>query len=125
MAEDNTTLSEPELLNAREAADWVRNGALLIDVRSQPTRDRVGGVAGATVVDRERLPEFFGADSAERIVAADAAELPIVVVCGSVSGSRPVAAWLLEHGHSHVGHVGGGFDAWKDAGLAVLDPGAL
>jgi rhodanese-related sulfurtransferase len=120
---DNTTIppdtTDPELLTAEAAAEWVRGGAVLIDVRSQPTRERVGGVTGAIVVDRERLPELFGADSPERLVQVTSAEHPIVVVCGSVAGSQPVADWLLEHGHSSVAHVDGGFDAWKAAGQPV------
>jgi rhodanese-related sulfurtransferase len=120
---DNTTIppdtTDPELLTAEAAAEWVRGGAVLIDVRSQPTRERVGGVTGAIVVDRERLPELFGADSRERLVQVTSAEHPIVVVCGSVAGSQPVADWLLEHGHSSVAHVDGGFDAWKAAGQPV------
>jgi rhodanese-related sulfurtransferase len=120
---DNTTITpdttDPELLTAEAAAEWVRGGAVLIDVRSQPTRERVGGITGAIVVDRESLPELFGADSPERLVQVRNAEHPIVVVCGSVAGSRPVADWLLEHGHTSVAHVDGGFDAWKSAGQPI------
>lgn len=115
----STDAAEPELLSAEAAAGWVRGGAVLIDVRSQPTRERVGGIAGAIVVDRERLPELFGADSAERLTQVQSDEQPIVVVCGSVAGSQPVADWLLEHGHAAVAHVDGGFDAWKAAGQPV------
>jgi len=111
-----TDAPEPELLTAAEGADWVRGGAVLIDVRSLPTRERVGGIAGAIVVDRERLPELFGSDSPERLTEVHSDEHPIVVVCGSVNGSRPVADWLVEHGHTSVAHVDGGFDAWKAAG---------
>ena len=108
--------TEPELLTAAEGAKWVQNGAVLIDVRSQPTRERVGGIAGAIVVDRERLTELFGAESPERLTEVHSAEHPIVVVCGSVAGSQPVADWLVEHGHTAVAHVDGGFESWKAAG---------
>ena len=117
MSEQTTT--EPELVTAAVGAEWVQNGAVLIDVRSQPTRERVGGIDGAIVVDRERLAELFGADSAERLVQVRSPEHPIVVVCGSVAGSQPVADWLVEHGHAAVAHVDGGFDAWKAAGQPV------
>jgi rhodanese-related sulfurtransferase len=114
---------EPELLTAAEAAGWVHNGAVLLDVRSQPTRERVGGIAGAIVVDRERLAELFGAHSPERLPQVHSDEHPIVVVCGSVAGSQPVADWLVEHGHTAVAHVDGGFDAWKAVGQPTT-PGA-
>ena len=124
---DQTTTTpatiEPELLSAAEAAVWVHNGAVLLDVRSQPTRERVGGITGAIVVDRERLPELFGAASPERLPQVHSHEHPIVVVCGSVVGSQPVADWLVEHGHTAVAHVEGGFDAWKSAGQPTT-PGA-
>jgi rhodanese-related sulfurtransferase len=107
---------EPDLLAAAEAAVWVHNGAVLLDVRSEPTRERVGGIAGAIVVDRERLPQLFGADSPDRLPQVHSDQHPIVVVCGSVAGSQPVADWLVEHGHTAVAHVDGGFDAWKAAG---------
>ena len=124
MTDHTTTTTEitdadPALLTATTAAEWVHNGAVLIDVRSQPTRERVGGLPGAIVVDRERLQELFGADSPERLPQVLTDEHPIVVVCGSVNGSRPVVDWLLEHGHTAIAHVEGGFDAWKDAGLPV------
>ena len=114
-----TDPTEPKLLTAAEGAEWVRDGAVLIDVRSQPTRERVGGIAGAIVVDRERLPELFGGHSPERLVQVHSEEDPIVVICGSVVGSQPVADWLVEHGHTAVAHVDGGFDAWKAAGQSV------
>ena len=122
MTDQTTTTPEttgPELLTAAEGAEWVRGGAVLIDVRSLPTRERVGGIAGAIVVDRERLPALFGADSPERLTEVHSDEHPIVVVCGSVAGSQPVADWLVEHGHTAVAHVDGGFDAWKAAGQPV------
>src|SRR3954470_12247202 len=56
---------EPELISAEEGASRVADGALLIDVRSEATRKRVGALSGAVVVDRERLPELFGDDSPE------------------------------------------------------------
>jgi rhodanese-related sulfurtransferase len=119
MTDQTTTTpatTEPELLSAVEGAEWVQNGAVLVDVRSQPTRERVGGIAGAIVVDRERLPELFGADSPERLSQVLSAQHPIVVVCGSVAGSQPVADWLVAHGHTAVAHVEGGFESWKAAG---------
>lgn len=112
----------PELVTPDEGAERVHNGALLIDVRSQATRERVGALSGAVVVDRERLPELFGDDSPDRLAQLASDDQEIVVVCGSVDGSRPVAEWLGANGFAHVAHVDGGFPAWKDAGLPT-EPG--
>ncbi|GAA1446888.1 rhodanese-like domain-containing protein [Leifsonia poae] len=117
--EDTATAvaAEPELITPGEGAARVEAGALLIDVRSQATRDRVGALTGAVVVDRERLPELFGKDSPERLIQLASTDQEIVVVCGSVDGSRPVAEWLGANGFGQVAHVEGGFPAWREAGL--------
>ncbi|MFF1875684.1 rhodanese-like domain-containing protein, partial [Kitasatospora herbaricolor] len=108
--EDTATAvaAEPELISPDEGAARVQAGALLIDVRSQATRDRVGALTGAVVVDRERLPELFGKDSPDRLIELASTDQEIVVVCGSVDGSRPVADWLGANGFSQVAHVEGG-----------------
>jgi rhodanese-related sulfurtransferase len=121
-AEINEAAPEPELITPEEGASRVADGALLIDVRSEATRLRVGALSGAVVVDRERLPELFGDDSPERLNDLRSGDQPIVVVCGSVDGSRPVAEWLAENGFDNVAHVEGGFPAWRDAGLPT-EPG--
>ncbi|MDT5194114.1 MAG: hypothetical protein QOH20_868, partial [Mycobacterium sp.] len=47
---------------------------------------------------------------------------PIVVICGSVNGSSPVAEELIGLGYANVVQVDGAFPAWRDAGLPVADP---
>lgn len=49
---------------------------------------------------------------------------PVVVVCGSVNGSGPVAEWLTGKGFIDVAHVDGGFPAWKESGLPAEAPTA-
>lgn len=108
-------LLEPELITAEEGGSRVDSGALLIDVRSEATRGRVGAIDGATVVDRERLAELFDEGSPERIDGSSK-DRPVVVVCATINGSRPVAEWLRANGFDDVSHVDGGFDAWKLSG---------
>ena len=71
------------------------DGAVLIDVRSAGTRQRTGVIPGAVVVDREELAAEFGLDSPARHREIAGHETPIVVVCGSVNGSGPVAEALI------------------------------
>jgi len=106
---------EPALISATDAADRVAAGARLIDVRSEKGRAAAGALPGAEIVDRERLQETFAGASTEQ---------PVVVVCGSINGSGPVAEWLVEHGFEDVAHVEGGFPAWKESGLPVGEPTA-
>ncbi|GLK99300.1 hypothetical protein GCM10017581_010410 [Dactylosporangium matsuzakiense] len=105
------------LVSAAEAGRRVEAGAVLIDVRSAPRRAADGTVPGALIVDRNHLSAEFGPDSPHR-------GRPVVVVCGSVNGSGPVAAALLGRGFGDVVHVDGGFAAWAEAGLPTSPPTA-
>jgi len=102
---------------AREAGERVSDGAVLIDVRSAGGRAATGAIPGARITDRNRLETLFD-DAGTPLVALDT---PIVVVCGSVNGSGPVARELRRRGFTDVTHVDGGFPAWKDAGLPTAD----
>ncbi|GMA24455.1 thiosulfate sulfurtransferase GlpE [Luteimicrobium album] len=93
------------------------DGAVLIDVRSAGGRAATGAIPGARITDRNRLETLFD-DAGTPLVALDT---PIVVVCGSVNGSGPVARELRRRGFTDVTHVDGGFPAWKDAGLPTAD----
>jgi rhodanese-related sulfurtransferase len=96
----------------------VQGGARFIDVRSDGFRARTGGLPEAEIVAKDTLDEAFADTSDTR---------PVVVICGSVNGSGPVAEQLVAKGFSNVVHVDGGFAAWKDAGLPTTpatDPAA-
>lgn len=108
---------EPALVPPSLAAAAVAGGALLFDVRSAPTRDRQGGLPQALLADRTRVAEQFGLDSPDRFPAVTSLDQPIVVICGSENGSRPVAEELVAQGFTNVVHVAGGFPAWAAAGL--------
>jgi len=103
--------AEPALISPEDAARRVSEGAVLIDVRSQAGREADGSVPGALITDRNDLDARFGPGG---ITDPDT---PVVVICGSVQGSRPVAEALVERGYSDVSHVEGGFPAWAAAGL--------
>lgn len=107
----------PTLVTPADAARRVDDGAVLIDVRSAPRRAADGTVPGALVADRTNLAAEFGLDSPLRHAPVISLDTPIVVVCGSVNGSRPVAEDLIGRGFTNVVHVEGGFAAWAGAGL--------
>lgn len=106
------------LVTPQQAADRVARGALLIDVRGDAGRAEHGTIPGAVVADRYHLDATVSPGSRDVQPAA-----PIVVICGSVRGSGPVAAALLDRGFTDVVHLDGGFAAWRDAGLPVTAPG--
>jgi rhodanese-related sulfurtransferase len=99
------------------AAAAVAEGALLVDVRSSGGRAAHGEIPGSTLLDRTDLDALFGPAHAP-VISIDT---PVVVVCGSETGSRPVAEALAARGYT-VSHVDGGFPAWKAAGLPAEPP---
>jgi len=111
------TTAEPELISPALAAERVERGALLIDVRPEKYLATEGSTSAATWVDRNRMADQFIAGGADFLGDAADPDREIVVMCGSVNGSGPMAKWLLENGHTNVSHVDGGFSAWRDAGL--------
>ena len=114
--------NEPALVTPVIGAAAVAGGALLIDVRSEKGRNENGAIPGAVVVDRNELDAEFGLDSPSKNSEVTSLDQPIVVVCGSIAGSGPVAEGLLQPGFANVVHVDGGFAAWKASGLTVADP---
>jgi rhodanese-related sulfurtransferase len=116
------------LVTAEEAIARVTAGAVLVDVRSAEGRAAAGELEGATVVAKSDVGRRFSLVSPDLIAAVTGPDTPIVVVCGSVRGSGPVAAELRGLGFTQVVHVEGGFPALRESrlhesGLAVRSPG--
>jgi len=104
--------SPAPLITAAEARQRVADGAVLLDTRSQGGREKTGVVPGAVIVDRDDLDAEFGFDSPTRHPEVASLETPIVVICGSINGSGPVAEALIARGFVNVVHVDGGVPAW-------------
>ncbi|GAA2845325.1 rhodanese-like domain-containing protein [Paenarthrobacter ilicis] len=123
-----TTVREPvqdtQLITADAAAKLIEEGALLIDVRSEGGRASTGAVPGAVVVNREHVEEDFSLESAHRLPQVTGKDQKIVVFCGSVNGSRPVAQKLQVLGYANAVHVDGGFPALRNAGVPTTGPTA-
>ena len=110
------------LVTPQEAERRIEQGAAVIDVRSDAGRTKDGLLPGASIVDRYALDGSFDPASPDSLVTGT--DHPVVVICGSVRGSGPVAAELIRRGFSNVVHVDGGFPGWRDAGLPVIAPAA-
>ena len=113
------------LVSPGEAATRVAAGAVLIDVRSAAGRAASGTIPGAIPVDRYQVDALFDLAGADHLSQVTGNGTAIVVVCGSVRGSGPVAAALIAKGFTDVVHVEGGFSAWQDAGLLTEAPDQL
>ncbi|GLY17764.1 hypothetical protein Kisp01_47780 [Kineosporia sp. NBRC 101677] len=106
--------TEPPLIDAAEARRRVAEGAVLLDTRSPGGREKTGPIEGAIIVDRDNLDAEFDFGSAERHAEVASLQTPIVVICGSVNGSGPVAQNLIGRGFVNVAHVEGGAPAWHE-----------
>ncbi len=118
------SVQDTQLITADAAAKLIEEGALLIDVRSEGGRASTGAVPGAVVVNREHVDEDFSPESAHRLAQLSGTDQKIVVFCGSVNGSRPVAQKLKVLGYANAVHVDGGFPALRDAGVPTTGPTA-
>jgi rhodanese-related sulfurtransferase len=107
-------------LEPREAADAVRDGALLIDIRPESQRASDGAIPGAVWHPRNVLewradPESGHSDPA---ISGDL-DRPVIVVCDGGYQSSLAAATLQDLGFARATDLIGGFQAWQAEGLPV------
>lgn len=105
------------LVTPAQAAAIVEAGGVLIDVRSETGRRTAGVLPGAAVVAKDEVDSRFDLGSPDAVPGVTSKSTPVVIACGSVRGSGPVAAQLIADGFTNVVHVDGGFPAWRSAGL--------
>jgi rhodanese-related sulfurtransferase len=90
------------------AADLLREGAILLDVR-EPYEVAICSVAGSRHLPMRQIPERM------RELPADG---PILVLCHIGARSMRVTQFLRQNGFTQVSNVAGGIDAWAER----LDP---
>ncbi|MDO4636130.1 MAG: rhodanese-like domain-containing protein [Lautropia sp.] len=97
------TLAATQLINQKHAQ--------IADLRAD--RDfRAGHLPGARQITPDRVQTF---------AAGVGAETPILLVCASGAESAKAARALKGSGRSHVYSLQGGMDAWRQAGLPLVD----
>jgi len=104
------------------AAEQQAAGHLLVDIRPRDQRRVEGEIPGSLVVERNVLEWRLDPTSDARI-ADLAATTPVIVFCQQGYTSSLAATDLLELGRTAVTDIDGGFEAWRDAGLPVIDGG--
>jgi rhodanese-related sulfurtransferase len=102
-----------------QAARAIADGAILVDVRSEPQRERDGVVPGSIHFPRNVLewrcdPASPGRDTR----VCDTGRL-IIVMCDEGYQSSLAAANLKRLGFDRATDLDGGFQAWRAAGLPV------
>ncbi len=106
-----------EVLPGEAATLLKRPGTVALDVR-EPDEFEQGALKGAVHIPRG----FLEIQVAGRIPAHDA---PIVVYCAGGVRSAFAAQTLAQLGYTDVVSMTGGFNRWKDEGLAWEAPGVL
>ena len=104
-------------VSAERAAELARDGALLVDIREADE------IAQGTPVGAKPLGRGFLEMRLEQQVGDP--NHTILLLCASGSRSLLAADQLTRLGYGDVRSVEGGFDAWKDAGLAFETPAML
>jgi rhodanese-related sulfurtransferase len=119
-------------LEPRQALAAQRTGAVLIDTRSGDERRREGVIPGALHIPRTVLEWRLDPDTQPgyRNPYVEGLDQQVVVVCAHGYSSSLAAATLQELGYARATDLAGGFTAWKEQGLPVLqapadDPDAV
>jgi len=108
-----------ERLTSGEALAAVREGALLVDIRSEGRRAADGIVPQAVSVPRNVLEWRLDPESGAANPTLARPEARVIVMCDEGYQSSLAAATLQDLGFARATDVIGGFRAWKSAGLPV------
>lgn len=107
-------------LAPRQAAREQAGGALVVDIRSEPTRRAEGEIPGALILERNVLEWRLDPASSWRINEAVDHSLRVIVICPEGYVSSLAAAGLKDIGLHRATDVIGGFEAWREAGCPVV-----
>jgi rhodanese-related sulfurtransferase len=109
-------------LSPEDAHAAVRDGAQLVDIRSDTQRLADGLIPGAHVVARNVLEWRLDPACPHRNVELTRDHGLLVLICDEGFQSSLAAATVQRFGAREVTDVIGGFRAWQAAGLPVLPP---
>jgi rhodanese-related sulfurtransferase len=110
-----------ERLTPAQALAAAEGGALIVDIRSDLERERLGVVPGSVHIPRTVLEWRVAGESPWRSPHLGSRERRLVVLCDHGYSSSLAAAALVELG-ANASDVIGGFEAWLAAGLPVTTP---
>ncbi|HEX4746244.1 MAG TPA: rhodanese-like domain-containing protein [Gaiellaceae bacterium] len=115
--------SRLDRLEPVEALAAQREGALLVDTRSQDERRREGVIPGSLHIPLSVLPWRLDpdADPAFRNAHVRGLDQHLVLVCAHGYSTSLAAALLQELGFTRATDLAGGFVAWREAGLPVAE----
>ena len=100
----------------------MEEGALLIDIRSDTSRDRDGIVPGSLHIPRTVLEWRLEPNGKWRNPHVRESDEELILMCDHGFASSLAAATLVDLGFTQAGDVSGGFEAWAQAGLPTMRP---
>jgi rhodanese-related sulfurtransferase len=110
--------SELTRLSPSDADRRCRDGAVLIDIRSEGQISRDGEIPGAVFISRNVLEWRLDPNCPDRIPQLAGRERLLVLICNQGYQSSLAAANLRRFGVDATDVVGG-FQAWRQAGLPI------
>jgi rhodanese-related sulfurtransferase len=99
------------------AYDACSAGALLVDIRSDPDRERDGIVPGSLHIPRTVLEWRADPHGSHRNPYLEYPDQQLILLCDHGCSTILAAATLTELGYSRAGDVIGGYAGWQEAGL--------
>ncbi len=102
------TLEATQLMNSKNA--------LVLDVR-EPDEYAAGTITGSRNIPLSAIAQRAGELSKHKAK-------PVVVICQSGQRSAKATGQLQKEGFTEVYNLSGGINAWKQAGLPLVQPGA-
>jgi rhodanese-related sulfurtransferase len=108
-----------ERLTPGRAHAAMREGALLIDIRSECDRERDGVIPGSRFIARNVLEWRCDPCSPWHDPAITDTRRKLILICNEGYQSSLAAATLQRLGFAEATDVDGGFQAWREAGLPV------
>ncbi len=103
----------------QEAHEAQQDGAVLVDIRPEASREAEGLLPGAVVIERTVLEWRLDPASPARLPIASY-DLHVVIVCNEGYSSSLAAATLQDLGLHRATDLDGGYRAWKAAGLPTV-----
>lgn len=110
--------AEVRTLTVDEARSAQESGALLVDLRDVREVTREGRIPGSYHVPRGMLEFWVDPESPYHHEALTSAD-ELVLYCNLGWRSALSTKTLQDMGLSNVSHLGGGIEAWRDAGEPI------
>lgn len=106
-------------LEPRDALAAMERGAVLVDIRSDTSRERDGIVPGSLHIPRTVLEWRLAGEDEWRTPHVAGRASQVVLLCDHGCSTVLAASTLVDLGFTRAGDVVGGFEAWRAAGLPV------